>query len=62
VQNHQSVWQPLLKADEAYDDLEEEKHLPYAYFEAGFALIDAAFRTSDNASQKCNELQNRMTR
>jgi thioredoxin-like negative regulator of GroEL len=48
----------IAEADEAYDDLEEEKHLPYAYFEAGFALIDARhFELAIMLLQKCNELQ-----
>jgi Flp pilus assembly protein TadD len=48
----------IAEADDAYDDLEEEKHLPYAYFEAGFALIDARhFELAIMLLRKCNELQ-----
>ncbi len=48
----------IAEAEDLYDDLEEEKHLPYAYFEAGFALIDARhFELAIMLLQKANELQ-----
>ena len=48
----------LAEEDDAYDDMEEEKHLPYSYFEAAFSLTDARhFELAVMLFNKCNDLQ-----